>query len=353
MSIILDHHTLNKLAITSLSDGELVSQLQKLKNTFVGDRSKIEGYGENPKLVSAYTQFYLPTNFPKFDFVLKNVRGDFREDLLSTPFVDFGPGPGTYSLAFLDQERKLTIPKMALIDKSKLMLNQAQKILSHYFPQVENIYYFNDALDAHDFKNQTLFFGNVLNEIGLPLGLKWIDFFTPKYLFVISPGTKDSFKMILSLREEMLQRNYQSLFPCHQLEGPCPLNKKNPDDWCHQILHTTHHPEIEALSQKAKFDRRTLPLIAHLYVKKEFFNEKKNDDKRLVRFLRETKHSFMFEVCSLDESSKQLKIVTIELPKKELSKDLLKSMKKINVGVNLSVEYIKELGPDLFRVKFI
>ena len=97
-------------------------------------------------------------------------------------------------------------------------------------------------------------------------------------------------------------------------------------------------------------DRRTLPLIAHVY-KKEKKAIEREGSARLIRILSETKFSFVLEVCI--EESNLLKHLKFELMKKDLSKDVIKKFRKTNLGINIKYVLVKKINENLWRVKLI
>lgn len=341
---------LNKVTLLSLSENELLSNLKTLSRNFTLKRELIGEKTYSESGVSAYTSFYLPTNFPKFKFVLDCLPKEFREELKNSTFIDVGSGPGTYSLALLDYFEGNFSEEVMLVDSSELMLEQARKCLGHFFPAHKDVSFMKELKPFKTEGKKTLFFGNSLNEMGLQKGLQLIKKINPDFFFMIEPGTKEVFSWVLDLRKEMGRLGYSPLFPCGDLNLSCPLEKKQEDDWCHQVLHTQHDFEVERISQKVGLDRRTLPFISHVYRKPDPKGEKAKTAFRLIRVLKETKFSYVWEVCFLEEG---LQTINIEILKKDLSKDEKKQMKKIDIGITVHLTKTKELDSDNWRVKLI
>lgn len=341
---------LNKVALLQLNENELVTSLKTLSKNFTQKRELIGDKTYSEMAVSAYTLFYLPTNFPKLKFVLDCLPGEIKSLIQESTFIDVGAGPGTYSLALLDYFKGDLKEELILIDSSDLMKKQAKKCLEHYFPFHSKISYETKIPSPKAEGIKTLFFGNSLNEMGLNKGLELVKKVDPDIFFMIEPGTKEVFSWVLDLRKEMGRKGYVPIFPCADLNHSCPLEKKLEEDWCHQVLYIQHHAEIERISQKVALDRRRLPFISHVYQKQAESLENQNRSYRLIRVLKETKFSYIFEVCFLEGT---LKTRRIEILKKDLSKEDKKSIKNINIGINLKLSKVKEIDTDNWRVKLL
>lgn len=337
----------NQLLSPGLSEPEILRLLNSIHKNFTVNREGIEEYAESPDMVSAYTMFYLPTNILKLPFVLNHLNKNIIDELKKTTIIDIGSGPGTYALGFLDYFKNEFTGQLILVDQSKLMLDQAAKLMAYFFPQFNNVFYQHNLNNFKTTDEVTLFFGNSLNEIGYEKALDLIDKLKPKFLFFIEPGTKEFFKTALKIRNEMSRRNHSVLYPCPSLKDKCPLEGK--DDWCHQILRTTHDPSIERLSQLLKKDRRSMPFISHFYSLKN--KQEINLSARLIRILKETKFAFVWEVCLEDQGKIQTK--HFEIFKKSLSKDLSKKFKTSSVGININFKIVKKISENNWRVVLV
>jgi ribosomal protein RSM22 (predicted rRNA methylase) len=344
----LSYDTLKNLLLNpNLSEVEIVRLLKSIHLNFTTKREDIGDYAKTEDLVSAYTMFYLPTNILKLPFVLNQLNQKTIEALKKTSIIDIGSGPGTYALGFLDYFKNELSESLILVDQSDSMLKQASKIINHFFPDFKKVHYQKNLDSFKSSGDITLFFGNSLNEIGFDKAMDLIEKLKPKFLFFIEPGTKDFFKTTLKIRNEMKKRGHSVIYPCPSLNDKCPLEGK--DDWCHQILYTTHDPSIERLSQLLKKDRRSMPFISHFYNLKEEIVS--NLPVRLIRILKETKFALMWEVC-LEENGK-IQTKHFEIPKKLLTKDVLKKFKNSSVGVEVEFEIIKKVNDHLWRVKLL
>lgn len=343
-------HELQKLfLIPTLSESELVKKLKIISQNFTIKREHIKDYVLDEKFVSAYSAFYLPTNYPKFSFLMNSLSLEFREKIKDYDFYDIGSGPGTYSLAFLDYLNGDYERNVFVIDSSSLMLKQAKNILGHYHRD-KKIHY-GTAIEPSQ-RKKIFFFGNSINEIGRA-GLKnLINTHSPDIVMFIEPGTSDFFKEALGIREMLIDKKFSILYPCINASA-CPIAKiidSGGVEWCHQVLRMTHEPSIERLSQLIELDRKIMPMIAHVYsMEKSHVNKIVHG--RLFRFLNETKFSFEWQVCFGE--NEENKLAKFEIQKRSLSKSDQKEMKKLSVGIGFNFEIEKELGPNHFRVKLI
>lgn len=313
-----------------LKEADCLKAIRALSAGFTVLRDRLGRYGDDRDLVSAYTQLYLPTNWPKLSFVLSQLKPEVLEDLQDAHFIDFGCGPGTYSLAWSETLRTESI---TLVDHTKGMIDQAKKLLSHFRREIE-VSSYSYAPPRPEGK-VVLFFGHSINELPENQAQKIVENLDPDYVFFIEPGTSEFFVKAKNFRASMIERGMSIAYPCPSL-GECPNN------WCHQVWRGTHDQEIERLCQIAQIDRRTQPMTAHLYSKKTV-----TDDRAMfTRFLNETKFSFEWESCLPGP-----KLSKLQWQKKNFSKSEVKQMQKKNVGERFDFEIEKELGDGVLRVK--
>ena len=319
-----------------ISERELVELIQEISQKFTTQRSHIEDYVNEERRVSAYASFYLPTNMPKLYFLLNKLSPEIQRDLFTRPFIDYGCGPGTFSLAL-----SLMAPNKEriyhCIDSSKLMLKQAHNLFNHLSPS-SHVSYSSRYIETN--KESILFFGHSINEFGIKKMEDLVATIQPAYVIYIEPGTSELFVEIKRMRESLLG-SYDILYPC-------PSSELCPSSWCHQVLRMTHDSSIERLSQMVGLDRKVQPLVAHLYVRKDInlnSSSIKNDieciEGTIIRYLAETKFSFEYEVCVVKDGKNYNQ--RIEFMKKELSKSQEKYFKNSDVGEKIQFKVIKEI----------
>lgn len=317
------------LLTPDISEAEIINYIKELSVQFTVKRKDIDEYTTNEKKISAYTSFYLPTNIPKLEFLLSRIPEKILEDLKHRPFIDMGCGPGTFSLAYKKIMNIDDFVEITAVDSSELMLKQAKKIMAAFYPETK----FNAQKKYINKKSESiLFFGHSINEMGIEKASDIIATIDPEYILWIEPGTSEAFFQLKKMREVLLS-TYNVIYPC-------PGDALCPNEWCHQVLRTSHEASIERLSQIAALDRRTLPMSTHFYRRKN--SEKKESLPVTTRFLNETKFSFEYEICREDENKNNSNEV-IQLLKKELSKAEIKFFKSANVGELLDLLFLKKL----------
>ena len=308
------------------SENDLVKAIDEISLKFTKERDKIGDYLKDPRLVSAYTAFYLLTNIPKMEEVLKWMPQDWIEQLKKCDFIDLGAGPGTFSLAW---KALGCSGDFYQIELSALMKEQGKKIWQGF--HTESLRQ-GSRWEWTGQNEKFVLFGHSANEMGAKVAIDYIEKINPDHILFIEPGTKDFFPKMLEIRDYLLKKNWNVLYPC-PLALECPM-KNSPDDWCHQFISVKQDAEIERISQMAKKDRKLLPLTVHAYSKTFSY---KNPSERLVRVLPETKFSLEWEVCH-DNVIEQYQVM-----KRDLTKQDTKSLGGILAGASIESEVVKTL----------
>lgn len=316
------------------SESDLVKAINELSSIFNHQRDKLTDYGNDPRLVSAYTAFYTLTNIPKLEAALEWFSKDLVKDWGDIELVDIGSGPGTFSLAWMSlfPETK----EIYLIEQSALMKKQASQLFAALYPEVK--LRFSGAQKTS--KKRIVLFGHSLNEMGVEVGNRILRDLESDYILFIEPGMKNVFPQMLAMRDLLLESGFKVLFPCLG-QGECPV-KNNPEEWCHQFLHVKQNDEVERLTQLASKDRRHLPITVHLYSKEEAVV--RPHTARVFRKLPDTKFSMELQVCL---PTPELEIEQFQIYKKHYGK---KDLDVVKAGDLLEFEVEKEL-PEFTRVK--
>jgi ribosomal protein RSM22 (predicted rRNA methylase) len=327
------------------SDQKVANLLNQIKTKYLEEKGESIALSEEE--VSAYTQFYMPTNSRKFEFIWQQLDLKIKEEMITLPIVDFGCGPGTYLWAAASVGFR---GPFYGVDSSAPMLKQAKALGKGLFPDLNFDFTVTDKDIPFD-DPKTLLFGNAVNELGVSQTLKIIERINPKFIILIEPGTSKVFKEILKLRSGLKDRTFEVHYPCASLKHSCPVEgriKDEREDWCHQVLREVPHPSIERIGQMARMDRKVQPYIGHVY---EFEGRNSRDDltARFVRFLTESKFAFNWEVCLVNDGEQS--IFEFEIPKKVLDKKTQKLFKKISIGHEMTYSVLKILKDDKMRVK--
>lgn len=324
----------------------MASLLEKIKALYTARREGLPDFVWDEDEVSAYASFYLPTNGAKFHFLLNQIDPELKEKLASCEVIDFGTGPGTYLVSYLEAFGGNDCGHLWGIDKDTMMLKQAEKLTHGLFPHLKKKIHLVDHLDIpRSSRERLVIFGNSCNEMSAPEIIKVLKKLSPEHVVFLEPGVPAVFDILMDLRRYFQAGDYDCAYPCPSLEKACPVQKRveeGLEDWCHQVWRGTHEPEIEKLGQLASIDRKAMAFIGHIYTKTEKI---KKDPHRFVRFMGESKHAFTWEVCRLHEGEQVLTV--FEIPKKSLSKKEQKEFKKLCVGAHFDYEIIKELKESL------
>jgi ribosomal protein RSM22 (predicted rRNA methylase) len=176
--------------------------------------------------------------------------------------------------------------------------------------------------------------------MGVDVAIRYIEEINPDHILFIEPGTKDFFGKMLEIREWLLKKNFNVLYPCPKPLA-CPM--KGTEDWCHQFIHVKQDQEVERISQMARKDRKLLPLTVQAFSKTYTAT---NPHERLVRVLPETKFSFEWEVCHDNQ------LEHYQVMKRDMSKSEVKEIGNIMAGEGIVTEIIKNVDRTK-RVKLI
>lgn len=308
------------------SESDLLKAIEEISVKFTKERNKIGDYLKDPRLVSAYTAFYLLTNIPKLNEVLRWMPAEWVDELKKCDFIDLGAGPGTFSLAWKEQG---ATGDFYQIELSQLMKEQGKKIWEGFHK--EKLFQ-GSKWEWKTERPKFLVFGHSANEMGAAAAIQYIEKINPEHILFIEPGTKDFFPVMLEIRNYLLKNGHSVLYPCpNELE--CPM-KNSADDWCHQFIQIKQDAEIERISQMARKDRKLLPLTVHAY-SRTF--KTKNPSERLVRILPETKFSLEWEVCH-DNVLEHYQVM-----QRDLSKQESKELSSLLAGESVKTEVIKTL----------
>jgi hypothetical protein len=118
------------------------------------------------------------------------------------------------------------------------------------------------------------------------------------------------------------------------------------DDWCHQVLKYDHGHSLERLSQLVKIDRKTMPLIAHVYVKDYVIEGSHSNSDKLIQIIKETKFSYLCKICTKENNIKR-----VELLKKFMDKKTIKDFRVSSIGASIYFDFLKELEDGTIRAK--
>jgi hypothetical protein len=319
---------LPQLVYSFRTETELVAAIDELSENFTRHRERIGQYLRDPRLVAAYSAFYLLTNVPKLREVLRWMPSAWVAELKGATLVDLGAGPGTFSLAWRQEGGEGPVYQ---VEQSPLMREQAARLWAGFGTGP----LFQGARWEWSVPNpKLLLFGHSANEMDVATAIRYIEAVDPEHVLFIEPGTREFFAKMLELRAYLLGAGHQVLYPC-PLPGDCPM--RGTEDWCHQFIHVRQDPEVERLSQMARRDRKLLPLSVQAF-SRTFRSE--NPRERIVRVLPE------WEVCN-DNQLRRYQLLNRGLAKPEA-----KALGELRAGEAVVTEVIKNTD-QVTRVKLV
>jgi hypothetical protein len=305
------------------SEQDLIRAIDEVSTNFTKNRKDINDYLNDPRLVSAYTIFYLLTNMPKLQSVFHWLPTEWIDLIKKADFIDLGAGPGTFTFAMKGLGASGSFYQ---VEKSTLMKNQARKIWDAFY---QGPLHQSDRWCWTTDRQKILLFGHSANEMGSKAAIEYIEKIAPEHVLFIEPGTKEFFSEMLAIRDYLLSKKYNILFPCSK-ETPCPMSGSQ--DWCHQFIRVKHDDEIERISQMAKKDRKLLPLTVQAFSKTFSY---RNPEERLVRVLPETKFSHEWVVCNSNS------LVNYQIMKRDMDKKQSRALGDIQAGEAVLTNVIK------------
>lgn len=318
------------------SESQLIESIEEVSRKFTVNRDLISDYIKDSRLVSAYACFYLMTNLPKLEEVLRKIHLP-QDELSDYEFIDIGCGPGTFTLSLLNMNKDLDI---YALEKSELMIDQARKLINSLYPAA-NVSIFDTYKRIPKKKKKRLgIFGHSANEMPLEFIENLVSSLELDDVLFVEPGTKDYFRKSLKIRNSLLNMEYSIKFPC-PCQSTCPMGK---EDWCHQYIKVNHEAEVERLTQLVSKDRRLLPLTIHYFSRDDVKNEQVN---RLVRVYKPTKFSIEWQLCRNTDGENTL--IDLQVMNKGYSKPFVKELKKKLAGENIDFIAEKEMSTTKIR----
>lgn len=315
------------------SEQDMLDAISEISKKFTTDRERISDYLQNDRLVSAYTLYYLLTNIPKFEGILKWLPADFVETLKTAHFIDVGAGPGTFSIAYKRWAQHSG--EVYQIESSPKMREQGRALWDGLFNSQELIQSTPKNLPGPS----VMFFGHSANEMGVETTLDYIRRINPDHIIFLEPGTKSFFAQMLDIRKSLLQKEWNQVYPCAS-PAPCPM--ENSDNWCHQYLHHVHTAELERISQKMGINRRYMAMTVQVFSKNKEFQTAQS---KIIQIRPATKFSYEWIICT-DEN----KLIPVQIMKRGMSKSQQKSMEELCAGELITYQLDKELEEGKLRI---
>lgn len=257
---------------------------EELSRLFTSERAQIRGdYLQRPELRAGYLLYFLPINFTKALFALKQIpkkfwqRPQFR-------ILDLGSGPATASLAFLhelSEQNPGAEVEIHLVDQNKAILKDGQKLLQEEQKELSNsgplrIQTSSQTLSRIRLqgKYDLIILHHVLNEFtrwGAQERAEWLFPLLRHHLkadglvMAIEPALKRPGRELMALRDHLLvEAPFRVLGPCLH-ENICPMLAGTKNDWCHFYINWQGPEYLRELDRLLGNDNRHLKLSYLLF----------------------------------------------------------------------------------------
>lgn len=334
----INFDVLEKLSLYDFkSEGELISAVDELSQVFTLAPEQIPDYYQREKYIGAYLYYFFSTHLPKLESIYSTMDLE-KYFALGLPFIDFGAGPGTATISWLEQLKKYKNPVL-MIESSVLMRKQADRNLDYFAPDldVEIKDIFNE--ESSKYREGILCFTHSLNEMSETQFFLLCEKVNPKVILFIEPGTKAVFSKALSLRSKLVKKDYDIVYPCAS-SAMCPM-QLNETNWCHQYVKVQHDISVERMCQILGKDRRLQPFLGMCFVRDDVVVKKNPESSMLIRTFAPTKHSFEWELCS--KKGKLLELERVEISKRGLDKEHVDDISRMLPGRSIAFSVEKEL----------
>lgn len=313
----------------------MTKAILKVSNNFTSSREKIGDYLENEIYISAYSAFYFPTNFPKFDQIVERV-SNLKTLLMSSQVIEIGSGPGSFSFPI----SKYTQKPLYALETSALMLRQATRFKEAFFNDSSiNFVPSISSIPDKSEDQRLVIFTNSFNEMDLAQAYEYIRILDADHVLFIEPGTMETFKALLPMRDKLFRKSFKVLYPC-ALSQDCPLAQK--DDWCHQYLKIDLDLEVKRISQLVKINRKWQAACLHLYSK---YLSENQDQTVVLRTFPKTKFSKDWQVCQSNQ------VTEFSNLKRDYSKEQFKYLDEVLAGDTIRYERLNVLKSGQIRGK--
>jgi SAM-dependent methyltransferase len=225
----------------------LVQGVRRLSEMFTGVRPMEPGYLSRAGLRRAYICYYLPVNYARVRHVLRELKG-FAKLPANPRVLDFGSGPGSASLAAVDE---LGDARLTLVDVVDEALDDAQFLLDRPFERAQEV--------PEGGQYDLILAANVLAELPDPAPLRRVldrALAPGGYLVLVEPATPGPARRVMAWRDELTEAGYKIAAPCLGA-ARCPM-RSHGDLWCHQDAPWDIPRVVSELDRELGFDKESL-----------------------------------------------------------------------------------------------
>lgn len=239
---------------------EIADNVLKLSDYFIKNPDGETPWAE-PWAQSAYLHYYHVLNLKRLEYVFQQASTlGFFEQI--EKLIDYGAGLGAATLCALSLQKESQLPRLEhhLIEKNTF----AKKMASESFGDLVDLKWHSQLSDLKNLTktNMVFVFSYSLTELQqIPT-----EALNAEALIFVEPATRQDGRLLMKLREQLLQKGFFAWAPCvHQKE--CPLLHQSKTDWCHHRILNTPDEKFLEIEKHLPIKNKTLT-FSYLLVRK-------------------------------------------------------------------------------------
>jgi ribosomal protein RSM22 (predicted rRNA methylase) len=240
----------------------LADGAKALREMMTGQRPLRPGYLAKPNLRQAYVCYCLAIHYAKARLVLQELRG-FAALPAEPSVLDFGCGPGTASLAAIDE---LGRPRLTLVDVVSEALEDATFLIDTYAREPVKLRRHPEVPQG---RFDVAIASNVIVEMGGVDAARRIlerSVAPEGYLVVIEPALPEPTRRLMAWRDELAAAGWRIAAPCLGV-ARCPMRSRE-DLWCHQERPWNAPAFVDEIDRRLGVDHEALK-YSYLIVTRE------------------------------------------------------------------------------------
>ncbi len=240
---------------------KLANAIKGLSDHFIGNEQRITPWNSK-EFKAAYLAYYTPLNLWRLLHAYKTIAEDIPWQNLNK-VLDFGMGSGAASFALDYMLRKTGFSaQLSGLDQSEEALGCFKEISKSQLEQLKVTQLADDFCSLTNGEFDFAIASYSLNELEvIPEEL-----FKSKYLLIVEPSSSEESRLLMAMKESLIDRDFQILAPCSH-QNPCPMltTKKL---WCHARTPALPQSQLNKIEEYLPFKNRTLT-YSYLFASKQ------------------------------------------------------------------------------------